>query len=278
MFKYSVIVLGLLLNSLWAQHVIEKSIPQPPTWLQEPPIGVYYTYYSGIGSSSNSLSDAKEQAISNVLSEIIMGGEIKAESQITTYQQQSSIGILSEVTREIQQTGKSTVIQGLQKEEEYWETIKKGNEIIYRYWILMKILKPDYAGYDFSVKQGYGFAPIWRSALVPGWGQILKGETTRGIRLLGTEVILISTFLVSQNLSLDYSRKASLERDADRRSFYNRLSDRSYTIGMVSGLMAGVVYVYNIFDAVTARGAKKYALAPIYGSDSDLALRLIFNF
>jgi len=104
MFKYSVIMLGLFLNSLWAQHVIEKSMPQPPTWLQEPPIGAYYTYYSGIGSSSNSLSDAKEQAISNVLSEIIMGGEIKAESQITTYQQQSSIGILSDVTREIQQT------------------------------------------------------------------------------------------------------------------------------------------------------------------------------
>ncbi len=278
MAKYLMVVLGLLLNSLLAQHVIETSLPKPPTWLKEPPTGTYYTYYSGIGSSSLSLSDAKEQAIANVLSEIIMGGEITAKSQITTYQQQSTLGNLSEVTREIQQTGRSTVIQGLQKEEEYWETIWKGSETIYRYWILMKKQKPEYAGYDLSVKQGYGFAPVWRSILVPGWGQIFKGENTKGIRLLGTEAILISTFLVSQNLSHNYSRKASLERDADRRTFYNRLSNRSYSIGMVSGLMAGVGYFYNVFDAITGQGVKKYALTPIYGSDSDLALRLTFNF
>ena len=276
--KYYVIMLGLLLNSLLAQHVVEQSAPKPPTWLMEPPAGTYYTYYSGIGSSSLSLASAKEQAISNVLSEIIMGGEITAQSQITTFQQQSNLGNLSEVTREIQQTGKSTTIKGLEKEEEYWETLKKGSELSYRYWILMRKQKPEYVGLEFTIKQGYGIAPVWRSILVPGWGQINKGESKKGIRILGAEAVLISTFLISQNLSHDYSRKASLERDADRRTFYNQMSNRSYAIALVSGIMGGVGYFYNVFDAVTGQGAKKYALTPIYNSDSALALRLAFNF
>ena len=271
-------MLGLLLNGLLAQQVVETSASKPPTWLREPPTGTYYAYYSGIGSSSLSLADAKEQAIANVLSEIIMGGKITAQSQITTYQQQSTLGNLSKVTREIQQTGKSTVIRGLQKEEDYWEALKKGSETTYRYWILMRQQKPEYSGLEFTIKQGYGFEPVWRSILVPGWGQIKKGETSKGIRILGAETVLISTFLISQNLSSDYSRKASLERDADRRTFYNQMSNRSYAVGLVSGIMAGVGYFYNVFDAGTGQGAKKYALMPIYGSDSALALRLTFNF
>lgn len=258
--------LGVLLVAsqlVLAQKVVDRSSSELPPWTTEPPIGKYFTYYSGVGSSPNSLSDAKEQSIANILSEIIMEGEITAESRIETFHQQSKEGIISEVSREIQQTGASTSIAGLRKEEEYWQTVKTGDGLLYQYWILMKIPKPEYAGFDLSVKQGYGIAAIWRSALVPGWGQFHKGKKKKGLRLLGSEAALASAFFISQHLSQSYSRKASDERDVDRRKFYNDWSNRSYTISMISGIIGGVVYVYNIFDAVTARGAKKYAYQPV---------------
>ncbi len=266
---------------IFAQRVVDRSASELPPWTTEPPVGKYFTYYSGVGSSPNSLSDAKEQSIANVLSEIIMEGEISAESRIETFHQQSKEGIISEVSREIQQTGTSTTIAGLRKEEEYWQTVQTGNGLLYQYWILMKIPKPEYVGLDISLKQGYGFAPVWRSTLVPGWGQFYKGEKQKGLRLLGSEAALTSAFVITQHLSQSYSRKASDERDTDRRKLYNDWSNRSYTISMISGIMAGVVYVYNIFDAVTAKGAKKYAYQPVIYVKGELptpTLCLAINF
>ncbi len=204
---HGLVVLLVASQLVFAQKVVDRSSSELPPWTTEPPVGKYFTYYSGVGSSPNSLSDAKEQSIANVLSEIIMEGEITAESRIETFHQQSKEGIISEVSREIQQTGASTTIGGLRKEEEYWQTVKTGDGLLYQYWILIKIPKPEYASLDISVDQGYGIAPIWRSALVPGWGQFNKGEKKKGLRLLGSEAALASTFFICQQISRDYSRK-----------------------------------------------------------------------
>lgn len=275
------VFLAVISQLIFAQRVVDRSASELPSWSTEPPSGVYFTYYSGVGSSPNSLSDAREQSIANVLSEIIMEGEIIAESRIETFHQQSNEGIISEVSREIQQTGTSTTIAGLRKEEEYWQTVKTGDGLLYQYWILMKIPKPEYTGFDLTVEQGYGFAPVWRSTLVPGWGQFHKGEKKKGLRLMGSEAAFITMFLVANHFSRDYNRKASSERDTDRRKFYNDWSNRSYTISVIGGIMAGVVYIYNIFDAVAAKGAKKYALQPkidINGEFPAPTLCLVVNF
>ncbi len=94
-------------------------------------------------------------------------------------------------------------------------------------------------------------------------GQFHKGEKKKGLRLMGSEVAFVTMFFISNHFSRDYNRKASSEKDTDRRKFYNDWSNRSYTISMISGIMAGVAYAYNIFDAVTAKGAKKYAYQPV---------------
>lgn len=249
----------LMLQLISAQKVIDHSTSEKPIWTIEPPTGKYYLYYTGVGSSPNSLSGAKEQAIANVLSEIIMEGKITADSRIHTFHEQSNQGIVSEVSREIQQTGAATSIEGLRKEEEYWQTVKTQSGILYQYWILMKIPKPEFAGLDLSIKQGYGITPVLKSVIVPGWGQFHKGESKKGWRFLITETVFVSSFFISNYFSINYSIKAENERDYDRRKFYNDWSNRSYTIGTVSGILASAIYVYNIFDSITSKGTKKYA-------------------
>jgi len=264
---------------------VDQSASNKPIWTIEPPSGKYYIYYTGVGSSPNSLSGAKEQAIANVLSEIIMEGKITADSRIRTFHEQSNQGIVSEVSREIQQTGTATAIEGLRKEEEYWQTIKTPSGILYQYWILMKIPKSEFAGLDLNIDQNYGFAPVWRSTMVPGWGQFYKGESKKGWRFLISETALVSSFFISNYFSQNYSQKAESERDYDRRKFYNDWSNRSYTIGTVSGILAGVIYCYNVFDAISTKGAKRYAqtkiepyLVCVALGEQQITMNIIINF
>lgn len=258
-FVLSVILL-LLINNIFAQGlVIDSSSKNKPSWLIEPPKGKYFKYYSGMGSSQNSLDNAKEHAISSVLSEIIMEGEIVVSSVIRDFYQQKNSEIISDVSREILQKGTSTIIKGLSKEEEYWQTKKTTNGLLYECWILMKIPKPEYIDFDIPDQKGYGFSPVWRSALIPGWGQFHKGEPQKGWRFLISETVCVSSFFISNYFSQNYNRKAENERDYDRRKFYNNWSNRSYTIGTVSGIVGGAIYIYNVFDSVTSKGAKRYA-------------------
>ncbi|MFH2029983.1 MAG: hypothetical protein ABIJ40_05060, partial [Bacteroidota bacterium] len=186
-------------------------------------------------------------------------GEIVVSSVIRDFYQEKNSEIISDVSREILQKGTSTIIKGLSKEEEYRQTKKTTNGLLYECWILMKAPKPEYIGFDIPAQKGYGFSPVWRSALIPGWGQFHKGEPQKGWRFLISETACVSSFFISNYFSRNYSQKAENERDYDKRKFYNDWSNRSYTIGTVSGIVAGAIYIYNVFDSVTAKGAKRYA-------------------
>jgi hypothetical protein len=76
--KFIVLIL-LIVTSLNAQKVIDSSSKHRPIWLKETPKGEFFNYYSGISSSKNSLDEAKNLAISDVVSEIIMKNEINVE-------------------------------------------------------------------------------------------------------------------------------------------------------------------------------------------------------
>jgi len=54
-------ILSFLINNIFAQGlIIDSSSKNKPSWLIEPPEGKYFKYYSGMGSSQNSLADARE--------------------------------------------------------------------------------------------------------------------------------------------------------------------------------------------------------------------------
>jgi len=60
-----------------------------------------------------------------------------------------------------------------------------------------------------------------------------------------------------------YNNKAETEHDLYTRKFYNNWSSNAYSLGIATGLLSGGLYGYNIFDAISAPGAKKYAQSPI---------------
>jgi hypothetical protein len=237
-----------------------------PRWIMQVPSGdeLSFIYYSGLGESSESLAEAKEQAISNAIQQVLMQGEIaidmssQSREQITEHTgKRSTINSQYELTRDILITGKTEIIHGLSIEEDYYETKQRGGRNTYQYWVLMKVPKPGKSAKVIS--KGYGMRGALRSAILPGWGQFYKGEPKKGWLFMGSEVTLISSALISQQLSVNYADKAARENNLDNRKFYNTMSSRTNTIALVSGVVAAALYGYNLFDAISAPGAKIYA-------------------
>jgi len=259
--KFIVFIL-IIFISLNAQKVIDSSSKHRPIWLKETPKGKFFNYYSGISSSKKSLDEAKNLSISDVVSEIIMRNEINVEGSITTIEGEIDGNLISRITKEIKLKGSTTTIKGLEKEEEYWEIIQTRTNILYRYWILMKIPKREYINYPITtneLNQTYGATPIIKSSLIPGWGQIHKKETKKGILFLSGFAVTLTSAIITHNICDSYEQDAKKAVGADWITYYNDLSDQYYLISMASYVLSGAIYGYNIFDAISAKGAKIYA-------------------
>jgi len=272
-----IILLLFFVFSLNAQKIIDSSSIKRPSWIKETPNGKFFNYYSGISSSKNSLDEAKNLAISDVLSEIIMQNEITVEGAITTFEEETEVELISRITKEIKLKGSSTSIKGFEKEEEYWESVQTKTNIFYRYWILMKIPKRQYINYSFSaneLKQTYGASPIIKSSLIPGWGQIQKKETNKGILFLSGFAVTLTSAFITHNISNSYEQDAKNAKNANGAEwieYYNDLSDQYYLISMISFVLSGAIYGYNVFDAISSQGAK------IYAFNETNKIRLSFN-
>jgi hypothetical protein len=246
--------------------IVDSSTETKPSWVTEAPKGEAFRYYSGMGSSNTSLQQAHENAVGNILQQLVEEGTFNVSIESTTEVSETirtSSGkpeteITDDFIREIVRNGTSKAIRGLRKEEEFWQSVKVSQGIQYQYWVLLKIPKPG-INPNTKITQGYGFAPVWRSVLLPGWGQRYKGEKRKGARFLISTATAGATTFMSFYLSDSYSQKAGNEQDIDNRRFYNDWSSRSYTLGIISGLITGGLYGYNIFDTMTALGAKQYA-------------------
>jgi len=66
--------------------------------------------------------------------------------------------------------GQSRYIKSLRIEEEYYN--KTNNYGKYVYYMLIRL--PKSSDENKIMEKTYGTAPIWRSVVIPGWGQIYK--------------------------------------------------------------------------------------------------------
>lgn len=118
---------------------------------------------------------------------------------------------------------------------------------------------PSQAVFDkIELTADYKGAALWRSAIIPGWGQMYKRNTAKGVTILALEATSIIGIVVCHNQSNSYYNKAMVESNMNLREAYQ---DKSTTYRHVRNgciAAAGVIYVWNIVDALTAKGAKRY--------------------
>jgi tetratricopeptide (TPR) repeat protein len=128
----------------------------------------------------------------------------------------------------------------------------------------LKLLKPENgaglsAGPHFISKTAAvssdRWAPAWRSALLPGWGQVYKGEKGKGYALGAIEFVLysgvITTYYMSAGAQSEYMALGPNLSQDKYDSALNSWGTMS-TLNYVFYSLFGAVYVFCVYDAAQA--------------------------
>lgn len=161
--------------------------------------------------------------------------------------------------------------------DEYWEYISyPDGSRGYEYYALFAVSRQASVPVfdDFYFTTHYGMQGFIRS-LVPGWGQIYKGSMTKGVCILGGEVACVAGIIVSESMRSSYIKK--MKEQPKFAKEYNSKADnwengRNFCIGAAAAL-----YVYNLVDAIAAKGAKRVVVKPANRPYFSLAPTILDN-
>lgn len=146
--------------------------------------------------------------------------------------------------------------------DEYWEYVSyPDGSRGYEYYALFAVSETANAPiYDeFSTTTSYGFKPVVMS-LIPGWGQMYKGSTAKGITLLAAEVAAIGGIIFTENERATYESKMRSQPNFARQ--YKTKVDNYETARNCCIGAAAAIYVYNLIDAIVAPGTKRVVVKP----------------
>ncbi|MDE6206563.1 MAG: hypothetical protein K2M55_02020 [Muribaculaceae bacterium] len=142
--------------------------------------------------------------------------------------------------------------------DEYWELTERGGKSVLDYHALYAVERNG-ANADFSrisSVSSYGVHSLWRSAIIPGWGQFYKGSNLKGGLILGGAVVCAGGIIYTENMRQDYMNKIKKTHNTENiRAYKNKADNFALGRNICIGALAAV-YVYNIVDAVVAPGAR----------------------
>lgn len=271
-FTFSVVLLCSLLLAN-AQGVNSTK----PRWVGNPPRAEYSTFYFVEVSSdmSSSLAGARTSALEQLSANVARTDDITVAEIYTDKSQQqysSSTGVRGMGTDnyafELHAEGTSAPIHS-RRIDEYWTSVQRDGMNVLEYHAIYAVERKGQQA-DFShisITNRYGMSGLWRSAIVPGWGQFHKGATLKGGIIIGGCAVLSGGIVFFDNQRGDYSRKITGTHDVTLIRSYATKRDHFATARNVCIGAAAALYVYNLIDAVSAAGARrivigKYSLMP----------------
>jgi hypothetical protein len=227
-----------------------------PEWVTRPPHGYLNDYFVGQGSSLKSKSEAAERAFASAIMSINQSRQITVQSSehYKSFSTERSAGtfdslqIVTKAARELNISGESQTIRGLRTVETYFE--KDGD--VFEAWVLVSMPK------EHPVSPPSPFDPVWRSMLVPGWGQLYNGETFKGFSFMTIAVAGVTSGIICSALSNNSYSQALASRTQARRDYFNNLSNLQSTVSTVSFISAGVVYAWSLVDAIVVKPGNLY--------------------
>lgn len=273
--------------------VAQKSANFRPRWVGNPPKSPQTEYYFiEVHSDATSTLPAartsvKQEIASNVeRTDKVSVSEILEDKSVQQYEASGNTNITSTDSYQLQLNveGSARPIKS-RRIDEYWENTQRGGLNVLDYHALYAVERTgftaDFAG--ISSVSSYGVHGLWRSAIVPGWGQFYKGSNIKGGLILGGCVALAGGIVYTETMRQDYMNKIKKTHNTDNMRVYKNRADnfamgRNICIGGIAAL-----YVYNLVDAIVTPGARRvvvrkntngrsYALLPSMTCDGGPAL------
>ena len=243
-----------------AQKILESSEKLRPAWLNNktPKPGNSTFHYQITEGEHRNLEDARHSCLLNLSTYIKRTHHIseQAIAQIELEQENGKPSESESYHFSYDIRGEQVTINSC-KYDEYWEYVAlSGGERMYRCYTLYGIADGKSPVFDrLAFSRKYGMRSFARSLIVPGWGQLYKGNTVKGACILGGEVALITGILVAENLRSSYVKK--MHEQPQHIKTYNTKADNWENIRNVCIGGAAALYVYNLVDALVANGRKR---------------------
>lgn len=236
------IILSFLFLSLniWGQNS-EKE----PTWLNGYHKDLSNSYIDVFSAVDESEDKARAKAIQNIVEERSRATgrrfNIKENNGNITLSSQDELTVKCRIVSEYHQ--------------------RLSNLSVKVYLLVQTARHTDYAYEPVSVSCSY---PITARILVPGWSQIYKGSTSKGLCMLGGCVTCGIGALFCENQRSDYKNK--MKEQPQFAQSYNTKANNFETARNICLGATAAFYVWNIVDAIAAKGVSRIVVKPSDGN------------
>lgn len=274
-------------NTILAQNILRKSESLRPTWLanrtpQPTNSSFHYQLTEGDGKT---LEEARQSCLQQLSGYVEQSWKIseKSTKEVQSNEMNGKLQESSLFTFHYTVDG-GTVEVLATKYDEYWECLQYPDGIGYRCYTLFGIADVDSPSFDhLTFTRKYGARGLVRSIFIPGWGQMYKGSTVKGVCILGGEALLAGGIIIAENMRNSYIKK--MKEQPKHQQTYNTKADNWSNIrnGFIGAAVA--LYVYNIVDAIVANGRKRtvankssvhFSMTPVLGECNGVSFALNF--
>lgn len=282
----AVLYLFAFSDIICAQKVIRKSDSMRPEWLTtHTPQPTNSSFHYQIVESEGETLDEARRACFQQLSEYVENSwKISAKSTTDICAANSNGKYKENYVFAFQyQIDGGTVEILATKYDEYWECMYFPDGECYRCYVLFGVADESTPHFDrITFTPKYGARGLLRSIFIPGWGQMYKGSTVKGLCILGGEIVLAGGILVAENLRSSYVKK--MYEQPNHLQTYNTRADNWENVrnGFIGA--AAALYLYNIVDVLVANGRKRtvvnrpvhLSMIPALGECNGMSLVMTF--
>lgn len=260
---FCLLVMGILLvGTVGAQPL--KSDRLKPQWLHIPPVAQSSTLeYVVDVAFGKSVDEARTASLNGIVAStgfqkgVLVRSDYKTETvDRKVWKDGKLIDYTSDtfiVNSDI--SGKDVQLY-IKDIDEYWAYTKDGNVQLTK--LYAKSISEKFSGFEnLEVTTKYGAKGLWRSAIIPGWGQFHKGDNLKGTLFLGGTAACAVGIIITEAQRSDYNRRLTQTHDINQIKNYQTKHDNAATARNVCIGATGALYVYNLIDAMVAPGARR---------------------
>jgi len=211
-----------------------------PKWATQTPHGKRNAYAVGLGESATSLYEAKRQSIADAMRVFSEQQNVVIESKFRSLTTEDHRHIEDEVLVK----GTSKTLKGLRLVETYVQA----NRSPYQVWTLMSMPERNPTS---------RLSAVWRSVLLPGWGQFYQGKTVRGVGFLIAQAGTIAGAYYTQARQLDFEDQALQSSVPTTRKYYYDKADQYHQGNVILVSAAILTYGLNLADVLFLSGNKR---------------------
>lgn len=244
---------------IWA-YATTNCYAQKPKWIGNTPQELNHTYkFVEVVSTGSTLESARHNAKEGLEDDTQLQEGIriyrKIKDNTTIDKSHVNGGNLNEIKKqhiEIETTvdGEQYQLQAI-KVDEY---PTNSNGIVTLYTLYMVALCENPVFDRTYLTTSYGVTPVAMS-IIPGLGQWYKGSKVKGISMFAAEAIAVAGIVVCENQRASYIKKTK-EQPKFAKEYSSKADQWDTSRNICIGVAAGI-WVYNMVDAIVAKGARR---------------------